>query len=92
MIRLEQNAQLIMTDSGGVQKEAYYLKKPCITLRDETEWVETVQDGWNVLVGTSKSKIIKYASKFPIPHKTHRRYGDGDSAKRIISNLKKFLQ
>jgi len=59
MLKLERNAKAILTDSGGVQKEAFWLKVPCITLRDETEWIETVNLGWNRLVGSNVEKILE---------------------------------
>ena len=57
MVRLEQSAMAVLTDSGGVQKEAFFYGVPCVTMRDETEWVETVDAGWNTLVGADKDKI-----------------------------------
>jgi UDP-N-acetylglucosamine 2-epimerase len=85
MIALEQNARAILTDSGGIQKEAYWFKVPCITLREETEWVETVQTGWNVIVGADEQRIIKAvlgADKLQaVCQKTI--YGDGDAGNRI---------
>jgi UDP-N-acetylglucosamine 2-epimerase (non-hydrolysing) len=92
-IKLMNNAKMILTDSGGVQKEAYVLKVPCITLRENTEWVETVNDEWNVLVGTDKEKIVRTIKKFqPILEKHRNRFGNGDASKNILSiidNLKK---
>jgi UDP-GlcNAc3NAcA epimerase len=64
MLTLEKNATAILTDSGGVQKEAYWFRVPCFTLRDETEWVETVKRGWNVLVGADKERIVTEVKRF----------------------------
>jgi len=63
-LKLMSNARKILTDSGGIQKEAYILSVPCITLRDNTEWVETVENGWNILVGTNKERIINAVREF----------------------------
>ena len=85
--RLEMEAKAILTDSGGMQKEAYFHKVPCITLRDETEWVETVISGWNTLVGASKEKIIETFEKIIIQSNQNLYYGDGHSSFEIISQL-----
>ncbi|MBI2541594.1 UDP-N-acetylglucosamine 2-epimerase (non-hydrolyzing) [Candidatus Woesearchaeota archaeon] len=91
MLVLEKNAKKILTDSGGVQKEAYFFKVPCITLRDSTEWVETVNDGWNMLVGADKPKILDAMKKFNPKGKQRENYGGGSSVKNIINILKKII-
>jgi UDP-GlcNAc3NAcA epimerase len=88
MVALEQAAKVILTDSGGVQKEAFFYGVPCITMRDETEWVETVSLGWNVLSGASSEAILAAATHPARPNKTDARpYGDGHASERIVSML-----
>jgi UDP-N-acetylglucosamine 2-epimerase len=93
MITLESNAKLILTDSGGIQKEAYCLNVPCVTLREETEWVETVETGGNILAGADKDRIIK-SGNFIIDSRFKNSssvYGDGNAAKRVLNILFDFL-
>lgn len=89
MIMLEKNAFLIITDSGGIQKEAFFHKTPCLTLRNETEWTELVEFGFNILVGANKQKIIDAIKKlqetffeWDIPL-----YGDGSASNIIAGNI-----
>lgn len=90
IIALEQSSRMIFTDSGGMQKEAYWLKVPCITLRDETEWVETAESGWNIIAGANYEKIIDAALSFNSPAQHPPLYGgDGYAAKRILDVLTK---
>lgn len=88
MVALEQAAKVILTDSGGVQKEAFFYRVPCITLRDETEWVETIRLGWNRLAGSGKEEILAAYRGLQIPAgESAQPYGDGDAAKRIVGLL-----
>jgi UDP-N-acetylglucosamine 2-epimerase (non-hydrolysing) len=87
MLMLEKNARKILTDSGGVQKEAYILRVPCITLRDNTEWVETVEVGWNVLVGADKGRISRAVRGFECRGVQRAVFGDGDASERIVRIL-----
>jgi UDP-N-acetylglucosamine 2-epimerase len=90
MLKLEKNAKAILTDSGGVQKEAYWMKVPCFTLRDETEWVETVKSGWNRLVGTEGKKIVKEVKRIETQRVSEKRkeiFGDGKASRKIVQML-----
>ena len=88
MLVLEKNAQAIITDSGGMQKEAYFFGVPCITLREETEWVETAETGWNQLVGADPGRIIA-AVNTPMPQGDRPDlFGDGKAAEKIVELIK----
>ena len=87
MLLLEKHAALILTDSGGVQKEAYFHHTPCITMREETEWVETVEAGWNTIVGTDTARILQAIQSPQQPQYEITEYGSGNAATNIIKIL-----
>jgi UDP-GlcNAc3NAcA epimerase len=88
IIQLIKHSMLVMTDSGGMQKEAYFFGKYCITLRNETEWVELVENGVNFLTGTSRDNIISAIEKTQQPFTPkHTLYGNGQASKRIVAEL-----
>lgn len=89
MLYLTAHATMVVTDSGGLQKEAYFLKTPCTTLRDQTEWVETLENGWNVLSPIDVQKITDNVHReltclnYPQP----KLFGNGDTAQKICEVL-----
>ncbi|MBN1136381.1 MAG: UDP-N-acetylglucosamine 2-epimerase (non-hydrolyzing) [Anaerolineae bacterium] len=87
MLLLERHARLILTDSGGVQKEAYFFAVPCLTLRRETEWVETIDTGWNRLVGGDLASVVQLARDFKPTGSPPPLFGDGHAAERITTLL-----
>ncbi len=87
MVTLAANAALIATDSGGVQREAYYLRKPCLTLRDETEWTDIVETGWNQLVGADTERILAGWHNFSPPAVHPPILGDGRAAARAVAAI-----
>jgi len=89
MITLLSHCQGVFTDSGGLQKEAFFFHKPCVTLRDETEWVELVEHGVNILAGSSRATIIGAEKLIIQEHKNYSNplYGDGSAAQKIITCL-----
>jgi len=88
MLILQESARLVVTDSGGIQKEAYFLGVPCLTLRPETEWIETVEAGWNVVVGTDKQRILEEVQHHRWPKgRPKPLFGDGKASQRIVSAM-----
>jgi UDP-GlcNAc3NAcA epimerase len=85
MLHLMKHAKKILTDSGGIQKEAYVLGVPCLTLRENTEWIETLQGGWNVLVGADKHRILAAILADVRTHADNSVFGKGDTAQRIVT-------
>jgi UDP-N-acetylglucosamine 2-epimerase (non-hydrolysing)/UDP-GlcNAc3NAcA epimerase len=79
-------ARAVLTDSGGVQKEAYLAGVPCVTLRDTTEWVETVEAGWNVLVDLDTGAALRALERTP-PAERPALYGDGRAGERVVAAL-----
>jgi UDP-N-acetylglucosamine 2-epimerase (non-hydrolysing) len=91
MLALLSGARAVLTDSGGVQKEAYILEVPCVTLRENTEWVETIEDGWNVLVGADADRIVAEAERAGGARRQHSaRFGDGHAAARIAAIIAEY--
>lgn len=90
MLALERGAEAVATDSGGVQREAYVWGVPCVTLREETEWVETVETGWNALVGSDRD-LFAAAVERPRPAEHPPIFGDGHAAQRIASITARVL-
>jgi UDP-N-acetylglucosamine 2-epimerase len=91
MLLLEKHAKAIVTDSGGVQKEAYFAKVPCLTLRTETEWVETVEVGCNRLVNPLEEDLAKVIQQFQPTDFSIPLYGSGEAAKKIVKKIVNFL-
>lgn len=92
MLLLEKHARAILTDSGGIQKEAYYFQVPCLTLREETEWVETVESGWNRLVGNDPRKILKGLYSLPKGVGQNHLFGNGCASQKTARQIRRYLQ
>lgn len=89
MLYLTSNAYMVLTDSGGLQKEAYFSKTPCTTLRDQTEWIETLENGWNALCPIEVDRIIETANRglTCLKHSQSKAFGDGNAASKIVKEI-----
>lgn len=92
MLALEKNARMVLTDSGGVQKEAFFFGVPCVTLRTETEWTELVEAGWNCIVGTNKQRILAAVQNWSPTGERPSLFGTGDSGRRIVEAMETHLR
>ncbi len=92
MLLLEKHAKVIVTDSGGMQKEAYFAKVPCITLRDQTEWLETIETGWNQLANPLEVNLLEKIANLEKGQPVDNLYGDGQAAKKIVEILKAYFR
>lgn len=89
---LIKNASYCLTDSGGVIKEAYFHKTPALIIDKQTEWLETIDEGWNHIAGPSKSKIVTLANKLSIPSVHNNSLGDGKASNKIVEIIVSFLK
>lgn len=90
-LALQKNSKAILTDSGGIQKEAYWLRVPCITFRNSTEWPEIVETGWNVLIEYDRSLVRNWLKNYTKPKSHPDFYGTGNASQKTVSILKKYL-
>lgn len=91
-LALQKQSLAVITDSGGIQKEAYWLSVPCFTLRNSTEWVETVRTGWNILVSSNPSRLQNSIDNFRVPEKHPQLYGDGNACSKIVKLIENYLR
>jgi UDP-N-acetylglucosamine 2-epimerase len=92
-IKLLGSSEKVITDSGGIQKEAYLLSIPCVTVYEATDWQETVDDGWNVLANPeSPEDILEAIESKPTRRRKNNHYGDGHAARRIVTVINRYLK
>ena len=90
MIYLLKNSFKVLTDSGGLQKEAYFMEKPCLTLRDQSEWIETLDNNWNFIVAANKDLILEKIKTENFGPRNSA-FGDGKAAAKILNKIIDYL-